>query len=212
MVDAAVPSRFVKFLRSIMPRKDVAELYNAIGFNKHGKTEFYRDVIQHMKNSDDRFVIAPGIKGMVMSVFTLPSYDVVFKIIKDRFDPPKKVTEASPRMQRFFGEDSAARIAPDLVERLLRHPYELHVRELERLLSLAATTSMGEYLALTPDLTAELDGIVGTTPSDEREDERGRVQRAVSDSGGRLGLAAEKLGVSRHALYRLLKKHDIENP
>ncbi len=93
MVDTPIPSRFVKFLRSIMPRKDVSELYNAIGLNKHGKTEFYRHVIQHMKRSDDQFVIAPGIKGMVMSVFTLPSYDVVFKIIKDRFDPPKKVTE-----------------------------------------------------------------------------------------------------------------------
>lgn len=94
MVDAPIPSRFVKFLRTIMPRKDVSEIYNAIGFNKHGKTEFYRHVIGHMKSSDDKFVIAPGIKGMVMCVFTLPSYDIVFKIIKDRFDPPKKVTEA----------------------------------------------------------------------------------------------------------------------
>lgn len=94
MVDAPIPSRFVKFLSSIMPRKDVSEIYNAIGLNKHGKTEFYRHIIAHMKRSNDLFVLAPGIKGMVMSVFTLPSYDVVFKIIKDRFDPPKKVTEA----------------------------------------------------------------------------------------------------------------------
>lgn len=94
MVDAPIPSRFVKFLSSIMPRKDISEIYNAIGFNKHGKTEFYRHIIAHMKSSSDQFIIAPGIKGMVMSVFTLPSYDIVFKIIKDRFDPPKKVTEA----------------------------------------------------------------------------------------------------------------------
>ena len=93
MVDAPVPSRYVRFLLSLMPQKGAAELYNSIGFNKHGKTEFYRDIIGHMKQSDDLYVIAPGIKGMVMTVFTLPSFGVVFKVIKDRFDPPKQVTE-----------------------------------------------------------------------------------------------------------------------
>lgn len=94
MVDAPIPSRFVRFIRSLIPQKEVQELYNAIGFNKHGKTEFYRHIINHLKNSDDKFVIAPGIKGLVMTVFTLPSYDVVFKIIKDKFGSPKNVTEA----------------------------------------------------------------------------------------------------------------------
>lgn len=94
MVDAPIPSRFVRFIRSLIPQKEVQELYNAIGFNKHGKTEFYRHIINHLKNSDDKFVIAPGIKGLVMCVFTLPSYDVVFKIIKDKFGSPKNVTEA----------------------------------------------------------------------------------------------------------------------
>jgi isocitrate dehydrogenase kinase/phosphatase len=93
MVDAPIPSRVVRFLSQLMPNKDIAEIYTSIGFNKHGKTEFYRHIINHMKNSDDQFVIAPGIKGMVMSVFTLPSYDIVFKVIKDRFAPPKTVTE-----------------------------------------------------------------------------------------------------------------------
>ena len=94
MVDAPIPSRFVRFLSTLMPAKDRSELYTAIGFNKHGKTRFYRNVIEHMKVSDDLFVEAPGIRGMVMSVFTLPSYDVVFKVIKDKFDFPKQVTEA----------------------------------------------------------------------------------------------------------------------
>ena len=65
MVDAPVPSRYVRFLLSLMPQKGAAEIYNSIGFNKHGKTEFYRDIIRHMKQSDDLYVIAPGIKGMV---------------------------------------------------------------------------------------------------------------------------------------------------
>jgi len=93
MVDAPIPSRFVRFLQSIMPNKTLDELYNSIGLNKHGKTEFYRRIVHHMKHSDDQFIIAPGIKGMVMTVFTLPSFDVVFKVIKDKFDPPKQVTE-----------------------------------------------------------------------------------------------------------------------
>ncbi|AMX03350.1 bifunctional isocitrate dehydrogenase kinase/phosphatase [Microbulbifer thermotolerans] len=93
MVDAPIPSRFVRFLSTIMPLKERSELYNSIGFHKHGKTEFYRHVLAHMKVSNDKFVIAPGIKGMVMSVFTLPSYPVVFKVIKDKFDRPKTVTE-----------------------------------------------------------------------------------------------------------------------
>ncbi|MEL6925693.1 MAG: bifunctional isocitrate dehydrogenase kinase/phosphatase, partial [Bacteroidota bacterium] len=92
MVDIEIPSEYVDFLSSIMPRKKVSEIYNSIGFEKHGKTELYREFLKHLHQSDDQFVIAPGIKGMVMSVFTLPSYDVVFKLIKDKFDAPKKTT------------------------------------------------------------------------------------------------------------------------
>lgn len=94
MVDAPVPGQIVYFLKQLLPNKELAELYNAIGQNKHGKTEFYRSFLNHIDNSDDQFIIAPGIKGMVMSVFTLPSYEIVFKIIKDRFDPPKDMTRA----------------------------------------------------------------------------------------------------------------------
>ncbi|MCF8257089.1 MAG: bifunctional isocitrate dehydrogenase kinase/phosphatase, partial [Flavobacteriales bacterium] len=32
---------------------------------------------------------APGTKGMVMAVFTLPTFNVVFKVIRDRFGPTK---------------------------------------------------------------------------------------------------------------------------
>jgi isocitrate dehydrogenase kinase/phosphatase len=97
MVDAPVPGQIVAFLRQLMPNKEVAELYNAIGQNKHGKTEFYRSFLRHLQHSDDQFIIAPGIKGMVMSVFTLPSYEIVFKIIKDKFDPPKDMSRETVR-------------------------------------------------------------------------------------------------------------------
>jgi len=88
-VDMEVPAAFVSFLRWLMPKKPRAELYMAVGLAKQGKTLFYRDLHYHLKHSSDRFVTAPGIKGMVMLVFTLPSFPYVFKLIRDRFAPPK---------------------------------------------------------------------------------------------------------------------------
>ncbi|MFT5692547.1 MAG: isocitrate dehydrogenase kinase/phosphatase [Oceanicoccus sp.] len=94
MVDVSVPSQYVDFLHTIIPHKELFELYSAIGFGKHGKTVFYRSAVAHTINSNDQYMTAPGIKGMVMMVFTLPSYDYVYKVIKDRFTPPKDMTRA----------------------------------------------------------------------------------------------------------------------
>jgi isocitrate dehydrogenase kinase/phosphatase len=91
MVDMQVPSAYVQFLRTMMPSKPRAELYNALGLAKQGKTLFYRDFLFHLRHSTDHFRIAPGIKGMVMLVFDLPSFPFVFKLIKD-FYPPQKDT------------------------------------------------------------------------------------------------------------------------
>jgi isocitrate dehydrogenase kinase/phosphatase len=91
MVDMEIPSAYVQFLRSMMPRKPRWELYNAIGLQKQGKNSFYRDFLYHLRHSTDHFRIAPGIKGMVMLVFDLPSFPFVFKVIKD-FYPPQKDT------------------------------------------------------------------------------------------------------------------------
>ena len=92
MVDASIPSQYVLFLQQLMPKKEISEIYSAIGHFRHGKTYFYRTSTRHIRSSKDHFMVAPGIKGMVMTVFTLPSYEYVFKIIKDRFTPPKEVT------------------------------------------------------------------------------------------------------------------------
>jgi len=94
MVQTEIPAQVVAFLNSVITHKRVYELYNAIGFNKHGKTEFYRDYLGHISQSNDQFIAAEGIKGMVMTVFTLPSYNIVFKLIKDHFEPPKNMTKA----------------------------------------------------------------------------------------------------------------------
>ena len=90
-VDMEVPAAYISFLRWLMPRKPRCELYMAVGLAKQGKTLFYRDLHYHLKHSTDRFTVAPGIKGMVMLVFTLPSFPYVFKVIRDHFAPPKEI-------------------------------------------------------------------------------------------------------------------------
>ena len=113
MVDATIPSQYVLFLQRLMPAKPISEIYSALGYNKHGKTYYYRCAFRHMKNTSDQFIIAPGIKGMVMSVFTLPSYDFVFKIIKDKFTPPKEMTREQVKEKYRFVKraDRAGRMA-----------------------------------------------------------------------------------------------------
>ncbi|MCB1702906.1 MAG: bifunctional isocitrate dehydrogenase kinase/phosphatase [Pseudomonadales bacterium] len=97
LVDASIPSQYVLFLQQLMPAKPISEIYSSMGYNKHGKTYYYRCAFRHMDSTTDQFIIAPGIKGMVMCVFTMPSYDFVFKIIKDRFTPPKEMTREQVR-------------------------------------------------------------------------------------------------------------------
>ncbi len=111
-VDVKRPYDLILFLRSIMPRKRIAELYISIGYNKHGKTALYRDMLQHLAFSRDRFEIAQGEKGMVMTVFTMPDYDLVFKLIKDRFAYPKRTThqEVRAKYKLVFRHDRAGRL------------------------------------------------------------------------------------------------------
>jgi isocitrate dehydrogenase kinase/phosphatase len=84
MVDMDVPSACVRFLKTLMPTKPESELYTMLGLAKQGKALFYRDLLQHLHNSHDKFMLAPGIRGLVMLVFTLPSFPYVFKLIRDR--------------------------------------------------------------------------------------------------------------------------------
>ena len=137
-VAAERPHDLVWFLKTLMPRKRVAELYIAIGYNKHGKTELYRDLLHALDTNPEQFTIAPGVRGMVMLVFTLPSYDLVFKIIKDEFDAPKTSTrrDVMDKYDLVFQHDRAGRLidaqafehlqfrrsqfAPDLLQALER--------------------------------------------------------------------------------------------
>jgi isocitrate dehydrogenase kinase/phosphatase len=97
LVDMEVPSAYVDFLRAMLPDKTASELYTMLGLQKHGKTLFFRDFLHHLKHSTDRMVVAPGIHGLVMIVFTLPSYPYVFKVIRDRISPSKDTDAARVR-------------------------------------------------------------------------------------------------------------------
>ena len=97
MVDMEVPSGYVDFLQSLTPVRARADLYTMIGLGKQGKTLFYRDLLQHLHHSEDAFVEAPGVRGQVMLVFTLPSFPYVFKVIKDVFGPGKDTDRATVR-------------------------------------------------------------------------------------------------------------------
>ena len=117
MVEHPVPSAIVHFLQGLMPTRTKEDLYSAIGYHKQGKTDFYRDFLHHLTYSDDELIAAPGIPGMVMAVFTLPSYPYVFKVIRDRFAPPKEMSrkEVEGKYQLVKEHDRVGRMA-DMME------------------------------------------------------------------------------------------------
>ncbi len=116
LVETEVPGVLVNFLSSLWPSSRRDELYSIIGLHKQGKSEFYRDFLMHLEISDDPFVIAPGIKGMVMLVFTLHSYPYVFKVIKDKFAPSKKMSreDVKSKYRLVKMHDRAGRMADTL--------------------------------------------------------------------------------------------------
>jgi isocitrate dehydrogenase kinase/phosphatase len=108
-VDVERYDLLIDFLHSILPDVPLAELYTSLGYNRHGKTEFYRDLHRFVHLSKEQFVIAPGLEGAVMIVFTLPNFDFVFKVIKDRpcflrssLQTPKVITQEQVRFQYDF--------------------------------------------------------------------------------------------------------------
>lgn len=137
-VDVEPASRLVRYLRGLLPRKPVADLYIALGEHKHGKTEIYRQLLDHLQASPERFTQTPGIPGMVMIVFAIPGHDMVLKIIRDHFPPAKTLTRSTvkDKYRLVFRHDRAgrlveaqefeqlrfdrARFSPELLEELAR--------------------------------------------------------------------------------------------
>jgi isocitrate dehydrogenase kinase/phosphatase len=211
LVDTANPAALVAFLRELMPRKPVAELYSSIGHNKHGKTEFYRALLSHLEHTDDRFEIAPGARGMVMVVFTLPGFDVVFKIIRDQFEPPKTATrhDVREKYRLVFRHDRAGRLVD--AQEFEHLKFDRHRFSPELLDELAAKASGSVEITpthvhfnhlYTERRLTPLDLYVRTAPP-------GRARAAVLDYGQALrelaasnvfpgDLLIKNFGVSRH--------------
>ena len=126
LVDMEVPSAYVQFLRNLLPRKPRSEIYTILGLQKQGKTLFYRDYLQHLKHTSDRFEIAPGIRGLVMLVFALPSFPYVFKVIKDVFPAPKDTTRAQVKEKYLLVKyhDRVGRMADTLEYSNVAFPYD----------------------------------------------------------------------------------------
>jgi isocitrate dehydrogenase kinase/phosphatase len=141
----------VVFLKSLLPKKPVSELFTVLGRARQGKTERYREIMRHLADTPDRFVPAPGQRGLVMVCFTLTSFDVVFKVIRDRFPYPKNVLRAEvlAKYQLVFRHDRAGRLVDAQEFRRLRFPKALFAPELlAELLAEAALTVRedGEHL------------------------------------------------------------------
>lgn len=112
MADLDAVTETVVWLQNILPRKPLAEMFTVLGRAKQGKTETYRALLKHLDESDDVFCHAPGARGMVMMTFTLPTHEVVFKVIRDRFDYPKSVRreDVIDRYRLVFRHDRAGRL------------------------------------------------------------------------------------------------------
>jgi isocitrate dehydrogenase kinase/phosphatase len=150
MVQCPVPSALVHFLRELLPHKTLAELYASIGLHKQGKTEFYRELLSHLTKSHDQFVAAPGIRGMVMMVFTLPSFPYVFKVIRDKFAPSKEFDRATVKARYLLVKkhDRVGRMADTLEYSDVALPKNRFTPELLQEL----TSTIGQSLHIDGDL------------------------------------------------------------
>ena len=211
-VDLGPPGQLIRNLKVLMPKKPVAELYIALGHHKHGKTELYRDLLRHLRTTDERFVFAPGTHGMVMIVFTLPGYDVVLKVIKDRFPAVKPMTPNDVRKtyRLVFRSERAGRLveaqefehlefersrfAPEIVEQFEReadetvevtdHQVVIHHAYIER-----RVTPLDVYLRQVPERDAR-----------EAVDDYGQAIKDLAANGIFPGeLLPKNFGVTRHS-------------
>jgi isocitrate dehydrogenase kinase/phosphatase len=159
-VDIERYDALIAFLHSILPGSDLAELYTVLGYNRHGKTEFYRELHRYVHVSKEQFIIAPGKEGAVMIAFTLPNYGSVFKVIKDypcflrsTHDTPKTLTNEQVRRQYDFvsHRDRAGRMVDTQEFENLRFKRKRFTDPLVKEFAEAATKAAGisdEYIVL----------------------------------------------------------------
>jgi isocitrate dehydrogenase kinase/phosphatase len=114
----------VAYLKALIPQAPVGELFTVLGRAKQGKTERNRRLIKHLEASTDLFRHASGQRGLVMLCFTMPSMDVVFKVIRDRIPIQKNLSrnEVMDKYRFIFNHDRAGRLIDAQEFRRLRVP------------------------------------------------------------------------------------------
>ena len=133
MADLPTVGDAVVFLRTLLPDKPVEELYTVLGRVKQGKTERYRAFVRQLQaRPEEKLVEADGQRGLVMLVFTLPSYPLVFKLIRDHFAPVKKFgrRQVIERYHLVFRHDRVGRLIDAQEFRDLRFPRDQFAPEL----------------------------------------------------------------------------------
>jgi isocitrate dehydrogenase kinase/phosphatase len=123
-VDLERVGEAVLFLSAMLPHKPVSELFTVLGRAKQGKTERFREIYRHLGATDDRFVRAPGERGLVMACFTLENFDVIFKVIRDHFPAIKNIRreEVMAKYDMVFKHDRAGRLVDAQEFRRIRLP------------------------------------------------------------------------------------------
>jgi isocitrate dehydrogenase kinase/phosphatase len=122
--DTDRPRETVAFLRTLMPAKPLHEMYASIGRHRHAKTELYRELAAQLAHPAARLEPAEGIPGLVMIVFTLPAFNVVFKVIRDHFGAPKDASreQVMGKYRLVFARDRVGRLADAQEFEHLRFP------------------------------------------------------------------------------------------
>jgi isocitrate dehydrogenase kinase/phosphatase len=210
-VDMEVPSAYVDFMHSLLPNKTKAELYTMVGLQKQGKTLFFRDLGHHLRHSTDTFVLAEGTKGMVMVVFTLPSFPYVFKIIRDWFPPPKDTDRAKVEERYRFVKmhDRVGRMTDTLEFAHVAFPLDRMDRALIDDLERFAPSSLerdGKHLVLRhlylEKRLVPLDVYLQTAEPDKQRiaiDDYGRALKELAGANIFAGdLLLKNFGVTRH--------------
>ena len=134
----------VHFLKSMLPKKPIDELYTVLGRLRQGKTERHRIFTEHLSKTKDKFVHADGEVGLVMIVFTLPSYNLVFKVIRDTFGAPKTISreDVISKYKLVSKHDRAGRLIDTQEFLNLKFPINRFSKELSKELLKNASTSV----------------------------------------------------------------------
>lgn len=129
-----------------------------------------------------------------------------------------RAARRSPRLVQRFVRDSARGaeiyVSARLMDRLVRHRYILHVRELDALLWQAMADSSGDELDLSEGVEQRLSGdgdggVGGDVEAETITPEQ--IRMALATARGNKTDAARRLGLSsRFALYRLMKRVGVD--